>query len=201
MNDETSVRQAVEARRSIRKYTEEDIPVEVVREVVRQASLAPSAMNIQPWRVVAVRSTELRRRLRSAAHDQAQVEGAPVVLVVMMDEEGAMAAVADTVHPEFGEKAGAKAQSVHANYEGMEAAARRATFMNHTFLFVAFLVLAAQGAGYSTSVMGGFEPEKVKEVLGLPPSVGVAVLVAMGRGAEEGRPHHRHPVERILTER
>jgi nitroreductase len=45
--------------------------------------------------------------------------------------------------------------------------------------------------------MAGFDPEAVKQLLGLPANVRVNALVAVGKGAEEGFPHHRHPVSRL----
>ncbi len=44
------VHEAIESRVSIRKYQPEPIPPEDLREVLRLASLAPSAWNLQPWR-------------------------------------------------------------------------------------------------------------------------------------------------------
>jgi hypothetical protein len=44
---------------------------------------------------------------------------------------------------------------------------------------------------------GGQRCAAVKRVLGLPAHVRIPAIVAMGRGAEEGFPHHRHPLERI----
>jgi nitroreductase len=49
-----------------------------------------------------------------------------------------------------------------------------------------FLLLAAEGLGYQTSAMAGFDPEAIKQLLGLPANVRVNALVAVGKGAEEG---------------
>lgn len=46
--------------------------------------------------------------------------------------------------------------------------------------------------------MAGFDVDTVKRVLGLPGHVRIPALVAIGRGAEEGFPHHRHALERIV---
>ena len=46
--------------------------------------------------------------------------------------------------------------------------------------------------------MAGFDAEKVKQLLGLPSHVRVPALVAIGRGVEEGFPHHRHELSRIV---
>ncbi len=58
-------------------------------------------------------------------------------------------------------------------------------------------MLVAEAQGYQTSPMLGFEPDAVKKLLGLPAHVRIPALVAIGKGAEEGFPHHRHPLARI----
>jgi hypothetical protein len=46
--------------------------------------------------------------------------------------------------------------------------------------------------------MAGFDAEAVKRLLGLPAHVQIPAIVAIGRGAESGFPHHRHAIERIV---
>jgi nitroreductase len=48
--------EAIKARRSVRSYTPEPVPDEVLRRLLEAARLAPSAMNYQPWRFIVVRS-------------------------------------------------------------------------------------------------------------------------------------------------
>ena len=45
--------------------------------------------------------------------------------------------------------------------------------------------------------MLGFDAARVRAAIGLPPHVPVTALVAIGKGIEEGRSHHRHPLSRI----
>ena len=47
--------------------------------------------------------------------------------------------------------------------------------------------------------MLGFDAEAVKGALDLPPHVKVPALIAIGRGQEDGLPHHRHTVERVAA--
>jgi coenzyme F420-0:L-glutamate ligase/coenzyme F420-1:gamma-L-glutamate ligase len=42
----------IRQRRSIRKYTRQPVPIEVVSELLETASYAPSAHNAQPWRFI-----------------------------------------------------------------------------------------------------------------------------------------------------
>ena len=43
---------AIDNRRSIRKYTSEEIPQEIIEEMIYAATLAPSAKNRQPWKFI-----------------------------------------------------------------------------------------------------------------------------------------------------
>lgn len=52
------VLQTIYSRRSIRNYTSETIPDEIVREIIKAGTYAPSAVNKQPWRFVVVKNRE-----------------------------------------------------------------------------------------------------------------------------------------------
>ncbi|MEY4565263.1 MAG: hypothetical protein RLY14_233 [Planctomycetota bacterium] len=56
-------------RRSIRGFTAESVPKDIVRKVFELAQLAPSNCNVQPWRAY-VASGEAKDRLRAALTDQ-----------------------------------------------------------------------------------------------------------------------------------
>jgi Nitroreductase len=55
LNDAIEV---LKSRRSIRTYTEETVPTNVIEEIVDCGRLAPTAMNDQPWDFVAVTNRE-----------------------------------------------------------------------------------------------------------------------------------------------
>ena len=50
---------AIEARTSVRNFTETPIPVSDLKEMVRLAACAPSVNNYQPWKFVAILNNEL----------------------------------------------------------------------------------------------------------------------------------------------
>lgn len=54
-------------RRSVRMFSPDPVPREVIENAVRAASLAPSGANQQPWRFVLVSNPEVKRRIREAA--------------------------------------------------------------------------------------------------------------------------------------
>ncbi|MER5705530.1 nitroreductase family protein [Micromonospora sp. NPDC002296] len=55
------------ARRSVRHFSAEPVPLDVVEEAVRAAATAPSGANLQPWRFVMITDAERKRQLREAA--------------------------------------------------------------------------------------------------------------------------------------
>ena len=54
-------------RRSIRNFTPEQIPAEIIEEIIKAGTYAPSAVNKQPWRFVVVQNRELIHRYAEQA--------------------------------------------------------------------------------------------------------------------------------------
>lgn len=54
-------------RRSVRDFSPEPVPFELIERAVAAAGTAPSGANMQPWRFVVVRDPEVKRRIREAA--------------------------------------------------------------------------------------------------------------------------------------
>ena len=84
-------------RRSVRSYTDEVPPMEVIEEICKAGTYAPTGMNRQAPVIVAVTNREVRDRLSklNAAvfgpdNDMDPFYGAPVVLVVLADTTAAM---------------------------------------------------------------------------------------------------------------
>lgn len=50
-------------RRSIREFADREVPAEIIRDILRETCLAPSAMNRQPWRFSVVANRLTIRRL------------------------------------------------------------------------------------------------------------------------------------------
>lgn len=57
----------ISTRQSIRRYTSEPIPDEMIDKILEAARWAPSGENEQPWRLIVVRDPETRRQLGEIA--------------------------------------------------------------------------------------------------------------------------------------
>lgn len=76
-------KRALNARRSIRVFDGEPIPEEVMRDCLRDAVLAPSSSNLQPYELHWVRDAETRSRLAEACFGQPAATTASELVVVV----------------------------------------------------------------------------------------------------------------------
>lgn len=193
------VREAAHRRRSIRTFAASSITTEDIATILDTVRLAPSAFNVQPWRFVVVESPEVKARLAEAAYNQRQVSSAPAVIVLYTDMQDALDRIEEVVHPNFDEAAAAKtAATIRGIFANRSEGEREAWGAEQGNIALGYLLLIAEAHGYQTSPMAGFDAAKVKELLGLPAHVRVPALVAIGRGVEQGYPHHRHELDRIV---
>ena len=73
---------AIEKRRSIRKFRDVPVTDEQVRELLHAAMLAPSAKNGQPWHFIVVRDAGIMRQLREKHPYATSLKTAPVCICV-----------------------------------------------------------------------------------------------------------------------
>lgn len=195
-----SVAEAAERRRSIRQYSSEPVSRADLEAILRVALLAPSAFNLQPWRFVIVESAELKGKLTAAANHQKQVASAPAVIVLYTDTAGAVANAGEVVRGDIpAERRERALGSIHRFAAPKTGEALEAWGAAQGYIALGYLLLAAESLGYQTSPMLGFDAEAVKAALDLPSHVKVPALIAIGRGQEDGLPHHRHTVERVAA--
>ena len=57
-------------RRTVRHYSTEPVPDELIERAIAIAASAPSGANLQPWRFVVVRDAGIKRRIREAAEQE-----------------------------------------------------------------------------------------------------------------------------------
>ena len=178
-------------RRSIRHYDRTPIPAADLRELLRLAGRAPSAFNAQPWRFVVVQDAALKVSLAAAAYDQQQIVRAPATIVMYSDMQDALARMPESMHPDLPQdKRDAGVASFRATFTKQSVEERENWGAAQSNIALGYLLLLAESMGYATSPMLGFEPEKVKALLGLPEHVRIPALVSIGYPAEEGfRPH------------
>jgi len=76
--------EAITSRRSIRQYTADPVPDEMIQELLTAAMSAPSGGNSRPWHFVVVTA---REQLNALAVLKQVLERAPLAIVVCGDSE------------------------------------------------------------------------------------------------------------------
>lgn len=79
------VMNAIQSRKSVRKYQDKMIEDSVVEKILEAGRLAPSWVNVQPWKFIVVKSQETKDLLSEASGGQKQVKTAPVVICAVID--------------------------------------------------------------------------------------------------------------------
>ena len=71
------------ARRSVRKYKDQDIPPEDMKKILEATRQAPSSANRQPWHFCVVSDPEQKRRVAEACNGQMWMADAAYVVVAV----------------------------------------------------------------------------------------------------------------------
>jgi len=171
-----TVKESIEARRSIRKYKADPVEPQMVREILEAARRAPSGNNSQPWRFIVVRDAAAREALAGTCHDQRWMAAAPVHIAVC---------AAPDLRPPFDEET-----------PGMDA--KRA--IRDTAIAIDHLMLRATELGLGTCWIGWYTQASIKPLLGVPDNVFVLGVIVVGHPAEEPGPRPRKPLAELAYE-
>ncbi|MGI8639754.1 MAG: nitroreductase family protein [Pyrinomonadaceae bacterium] len=57
-------------RRTVRDFSAENVPFEIIEKAILTAGTAPSGAHLQPWRFVVVKDAEVKRKIREAAEKE-----------------------------------------------------------------------------------------------------------------------------------
>ena len=57
-------------RRSVREFSKKNVPLSVLKNLIKTATSAPSGANKQPWHFVIIKSKKLKKKIRTAAEKE-----------------------------------------------------------------------------------------------------------------------------------
>lgn len=199
-----TVASAIETRVSTHLFDASHVLDEAqIAELVRLATLAPTAYHLQNWRFIAVRTTAAKAQLHALAWRQQKVLDAAVTYIVCGTLQ-AHTRLAERLAPVvragvFGQAVGdawvAQASAAHAS----DAQLQRDEAVRSASLAAMTLMLAAEGMGLASAPMGGFDAAGVAGAFGLQADELPVMLVAVGRAAEAAAPKPRRPVAEVLA--
>jgi nitroreductase len=60
----------LQRRRTVRDFSDKNVPKEVIENCIKSAGTAPSGANMQPWHFAAISNPELKKKIRIAAEEE-----------------------------------------------------------------------------------------------------------------------------------
>jgi putative NAD(P)H nitroreductase len=179
--------QAIKERRSINFFEiGKVISDDKLRELIEIANLSPSSLNLQPWKVIAVRDPERKKVLKQCAFNQPKVEEASAVFIMIADPkrvEENLKRMLDSwqelgyIKPEMRQTYTEMAKSLY----GPEDSLKRKIFaVKNTSLFAMNLMITAKGLGLETHPMDGFDEECIKKEFNIPNDKIIPMIIAVG---------------------
>jgi nitroreductase len=179
---------AIEQRRSIKHFDKNHkLSESEIEKLLSLAILSPTSYNIQNWRFVLVKDSETRKKIRSAAWDQAQVTDSSLLLVICADLK------AWKKQPErYWKNAPKEIQDMFVKmigdfYDGKEQL-QRDEGMRSCGIAAQTLMLTAKAMGYDSGAMIGFDSEKVAKIINLPDDHVIGLMVVVGKQVKPASP-------------
>lgn len=175
----------IQSHRSIRKYSDDRIPEEILQELYRSAQWAPSSHNVQAYSIIAVKNQEVKKKLSELCGEQRWVETCPVFLVMCADFYR-LRLTCEMLGTSF---------EIH-EVENLLVGAV------DTALAAQNILLAARSFGLGGVMVGGIrnQPERVAEVLQLPPLTIPIMGICLGYPADEPWQKPRLPQNMVVHE-
>jgi nitroreductase len=161
------VREAIQKRRSIRKYKEKEIEREKIELLKEAVKWAPSAGNLQARKFYFISDKKTKNKLKEAFSKEFIIK-APLLIICCGEKE--------KIIERFGEGKDKK-------YNLLDVAAS-----------IENLMLQAVELNLGTCWIGNMKTEKAKEILGLPENLNVVCAVTVGYPAEKGEKKERTKV-------
>lgn len=179
---------AIYGRRAIKQFDPNHRLTDEELDKLFQAVIqSPTSFNMQNWRFVLVLDTELKKEIRQAAYDQAQVTDASILVVMTADLKAWSKQPA-----RYWQYAPAEVNELLSNwmvnfYEGNHQL-QRDEAMRSLGLAGQTLMLAAKAMGYDTCPMVGFDPARVAQLINLPADHVVGYLITVGKAVTKPWP-------------
>lgn len=202
--------QAIQGRRSIRAFKPDPVPKEKIEEIIKWATLAPSAINLQPWEFIIICGEEkerLSRRLLKAYREK-QISCSPgnvKPLPKSIAKRGAQ--TLEMMNPFFEEMKVDPNQFINegsCNFYGAPVAIL--ICLDDSFpksrlvdigIILGYFLLVAHEYGLGTCPIGlitAYE-EDIKELLNIPENKHVVIGIALGY------PDEQSPINRFKSPR
>ena len=184
------------------------ISKEDMQEILEAINSAPTSYGLQPFRLIHVKSQELRQQLRAAAYDQSPVTDASDLVVFTVNRnmedqhiDSYMQRIVDVREVER-ERLNRFQENIAGVLSGLSSEELIAWNTKQAYIGLGFGLVMAAYLGIDSTPMEGFQKEKYDEILGLTDDHAVLVLTFGYRSDEDHTQHHkkvRKALDQLVT--
>jgi len=159
-------------RRSIRAFKEKDIDEKIIKKIMNEINQAPSAGNLQSFRVYIIKNKDIKMELCKAAYDQEYVYKAPVVFVFVADRKRSM------------KKYGKRGWELYS--------------IQDATIVATFAILSIENSGLGSVWVGAFDDQMVSKILKIGEDMIPVAIIPFGYPDENPEKPERRNVEEIF---
>ncbi len=159
----------ISKRKSVRQFNPKPVGKQQLSRILEAGLKAPSAKNRQAWRFIVIQKEELRKRLQEASFGLEYVGQAPVMIA------------ACTTNIDYRMPNGQLSYPIDIAFA------------------VSFMMMQAVHEGLATCCVSTYDEQEVKEILTIPFSMRVVMLLLIGHSDADPEPAGRKPMKRSVS--
>lgn len=182
-------------RKSIRTYKKHKIKDRELEEIIKMATTSPSCFNLQPWRFIIVNSKENKLKMKEVMkYNLKQLETSSALICLFGDTKAHNNI--NNIYDKNNELE--YIQRLTGIYSKMSKDNINNIIRFDCGLITMQLVLIAKYFGYDTNIIGGFDYQKINEVLGVDNSLIPISVISIGKRDEEPKETTRLDLSKVL---
>jgi nitroreductase len=162
----------VKGRRTVREFTEDEVPRELIERILDVARWGPTGGNIQDWRFVVVMDRRLLKAIRMFSPGWVG-GGNAVAIVICSDKEWAFSRGGPL--------------------------ARDSMYLVHVGIAAQTIALLAHALGLGTNMIMSFSKEAVKTLLKLPDGWEPVMIMLLGHPKQAPQPPPRLSLKELVS--
>lgn len=188
-------------RYSVKLFSGEKIKTKDLEKLKESIILAPSSFNLQPWKIKIIDDKKTLKKLQDASFGQPQIGSSSHLFVfcsynnLQERKEELYNLVQNTMNIEKFEN---HKKIIDNFFKSQTKEELKRISERETFLALENLMLCATSLGYGSCPVGGFQPDKYKEILKIEDNLNPIVVCPVGTTADSPRNKIRFPKEKTF---
>lgn len=188
-------------RRSVHSFSEKEVSRKTILEIVETARFAPSAWNLQPWKILVLESEDAKRQAYTSSYDQDFILDTDKVAVICGDlrfDSQIEEAFEDAVEKDYMSEEEAEAFMEQVRKYGERDEDWKELELTSNCMFLAsHFINAAEEKGVATCPVKGFDQRELKRKLELEDFLPV-MLIPLGYPEENSQKKWRRDPEDLV---